>query len=471
MPHVIRKKRLHVEFDGPESEVSALQRRLERFCYDCLVPVMEVALNGQIPEDEHLLMEEVVIDAGTIPLDRMELDLTGTVQEGLRQALREELLAPRTGSRRRNNLQAMTEVFLHFLEYGSLPWWFQLPAGRDLQQVLLERWQDPKLPAGAVSLVLEDALVTLRREEARTRLVLQFSETFCSFLLSLVAPSAALRVQAVLDGLEGTGAPAERLLPMRRKLWDHAFAAAASHCGVTERELVRHAWFESPCALRATPGLAAALERQWPEVTQRDKKGPRAPSEGESAAPLDKNTSTPARTPKAIRQDQEAIEELYIDHAGLVLLHPYLPQLFESQQIAKGNRIIDQERCLAMLHYLAAGDVDQPEHLLVLPKLLCNIPLHVPAAKDTELSDEEREECDALLYVMLQHWGALRNSSADGLRGSFLMRQAKLTMCENDEWLLQVERNSYDILLDQLPYSISMVKLPWMEKLLWVQWD
>ncbi|MEO1401775.1 MAG: contractile injection system tape measure protein [Cyanobacteria bacterium J06635_1] len=41
----------------------------------------------------------------------------------------------------------------------------------------------------------------------------------------------------------------------------------------------------------------------------------------------------------------------------------------------------------------------------------------------------------------------------------------------NDHWLLQIERETYDILLDQLPWSIRVVKLPWMPKLLYVEWS
>jgi hypothetical protein len=64
----------------------------------------------------------------------------------------------------------------------------------------------------------------------------------------------------------------------------------------------------------------------------------------------------------------------------------------------------------------------------------------------------------------------LRNTSPDGLRGTFLIRSGKLCLRDGGDWSLQVESNSFDILLDQLPWGISMIKLPWMEKMLWVEW-
>lgn len=462
MRHVIGKKILQVEFDGDEAEARSLQQRLERFCHDCLIPVIEVALNQQAPADEHVFLEELEIDAGTVPLERLELDLAEAIKGEMSRALREQVLSPRGGARRRNKLQAITEAFLHFLENGTLPWWFQLPAGTDLEQALFAAWRDEVLPAGAVAAALEEALPLLRRAEARTRLVLQFSERLLKLLLPYLAPDLALRVLAVLEEWEKVALPAQLIDAMREKLWDQAFTAAAHRSASTEHELVSRAFMELPEALRHTPELPAALERHWPGAARPADPRPVAGSSRDKVREDEEGAAEPAVTTQ---------DGIYLDNGGLVLLHPYLPQLFDGAGISKGNRIVDPDRGVALLHYLASGELEPHEYRLALAKVLCDVPLSTPLARDVELTEDEREECEALLYVMLQHWGALRNSSADGLRGSFLMRPAKLTLRDNDEWLLQVERSSYDILLDQLPWSISMVKLPWMRKLLWVEWN
>ena len=66
------------------------------------------------------------------------------------------------------------------------------------------------------------------------------------------------------------------------------------------------------------------------------------------------------------------------------------------------------------------------------------------------------------------HWGALKSTSIDGLRNSFLMRNGKLS--KEEIWQLTVENKAWDVLLAQLPWGISMVKTPWMEELLYVHW-
>src|SRR5262249_41296575 len=107
---------------------------------------------------------------------------------------------------------------------------------------------------------------------------------------------------------------------------------------------------------------------------------------------------------------------------------------------------------------------------LILPKILCNVPLETPVESNLELTPAEREEAAALLEAVIRHWEALRNTSVDGLRGTFLIRPGKVSLRDDGDWLLQVESKSYDILLDQLPWGIGMIKLPWMERMLWVEW-
>jgi hypothetical protein len=41
---------------------------------------------------------------------------------------------------------------------------------------------------------------------------------------------------------------------------------------------------------------------------------------------------------------------------------------------------------------------------------------------------------------------------------------------KNGESLIRVEKNSIDILLDYLPWSLSMIMLPWRNELLRVDW-
>jgi len=121
------------------------------------------------------------------------------------------------------------------------------------------------------------------------------------------------------------------------------------------------------------------------------------------------------------------------------------------------------------LHYLATGLQFAPEYDLLVPKVLCNLPLDAPLNSQIGLTDAEKEECTALLEAVVRHWSALGHSAIENLRGSFLVRPGKLSQREG-EHLLHVETRSYDVLLDQLPWGLGLVKLPWMQRSLWVEW-
>ena len=98
------------------------------------------------------------------------------------------------------------------------------------------------------------------------------------------------------------------------------------------------------------------------------------------------------------------------------------------------------------------------------------MPLDEPVEADVGLTDAETEEAIALLDAAIGHWEALRGTSPDALRGEFLMRPGMLAVDADGDWLLRVEARTVDILLDQLPWGISLVKLPWMDRLLRVEW-
>jgi hypothetical protein len=191
---------------------------------------------------------------------------------------------------------------------------------------------------------------------------------------------------------------------------------------------------------------------------------------GESAEVTRKmqSVSVPAIASESV--NQEIREGVFINNAGLVLLHPFLQRFFEQLGIASEDKLLQHERALCLLHYLVTGLTEAPEYELVLPKFLCGIPLSMPVPLLFDISESEKNEAFAMQEAVISHWEALGNTSVDGLRGSFLVRPGKLTQKEDGDWLLQVESRTYDILLDQLPWGISMIRLPWMKTMLWVEW-
>lgn len=164
---------------------------------------------------------------------------------------------------------------------------------------------------------------------------------------------------------------------------------------------------------------------------------------------------------------------ILIPGAGLVLLHPFLQRLFEHCHWLDENEFVNDEarnRAVYLLHYLAAGNEDAPEYVLMLPKLLCGIPPEWPLEPTLPLTDVEKAACDEMLIQVIAHWTALRNTSQAGLREAFLWRQGKL-FSTDEGWRLEIQRKTEDLLLNSLPWGFSMIKLHWMPRLLSVSWE
>jgi hypothetical protein len=163
---------------------------------------------------------------------------------------------------------------------------------------------------------------------------------------------------------------------------------------------------------------------------------------------------------------------LFVKHAGLVVLHPFISRFFGYASLVVDNKFIDsfhRNKAVLLLQYLAVGDVPCPEHELVMAKLLCGSPIAQAVDLSVGLTPEEKTSADELLRDVIGHWSILKTTTPDGIREGFLQRTGKYHE-ENTRHFLHVENSGIDILLDHLPWGLSLVKLPWMKYALNIQW-
>ncbi len=164
--------------------------------------------------------------------------------------------------------------------------------------------------------------------------------------------------------------------------------------------------------------------------------------------------------------------EIFISNAGLCLLAPWLTNFFKETGLVNENRFIDhdkQEHAIYLLHYLITKETDPTEELLLFPKLLCGWPLQMPVCNKTEITKHEKNECEDVLNSAIQNWPVLKNTTTEGLRESFLQRSGKLTEQE-DQFIIQPEQRSIDVLLEYILWTFRMIRLPWMKKPVQIDW-
>jgi|GEM_PF-5174060 len=167
-----------------------------------------------------------------------------------------------------------------------------------------------------------------------------------------------------------------------------------------------------------------------------------------------------------------ALREIYVDNAGLVIVWPFMTHIFKTLSLLEENNFVDDRskaRAIYLLQYLATGKEEFPEFVLPLNKLLCGWEIGTPLGREYRLTDFEKTESQKLLEAVISHWTALKQTSVDGLRTSFLQRNAVLIETMR-HWLLRVERQPHDMLLERLPWGLSMIRLSWMQKMLNVEW-
>lgn len=183
--------------------------------------------------------------------------------------------------------------------------------------------------------------------------------------------------------------------------------------------------------------------------------------------PTPKAKSTLA--PKLKGQPEEL---LYINNAGLVLLNPFFQTAFENYGWWVDGQFKDssaREDAMWFVQLVGSHDPVESEADLILAKILVGMPLEEPVRLTPNLPEEMVNETDELVQAAVGYWSKLGQLSAADFRAAFVRREGRLK-ASGEGWQLKVDRQTLDILMEYLPWSIGVVRLPWMEHLLVVDW-
>lgn len=172
--------------------------------------------------------------------------------------------------------------------------------------------------------------------------------------------------------------------------------------------------------------------------------------------------------------DFSTSDKIYIQNAGLVLLWPFLSRFFENLELLNDKAFVDEraaEKACLMLQYLPEGQAENIfEAHLPLNKVLCGIELEQPVNTQVSIDAEEAEACDDFLKAVIGNVPLWKNVSLTGFRQAYLKREGALGTRDGN-WLLQVKREAYDVMVDKLPWPVQVVRLPWMEHVIFVEWQ
>jgi hypothetical protein len=471
MTHRIRRQVLDLELPR-EAGAVALQRQVVRVFQEKVLPLLDEAFSQIAPEGRIVRIERLEIDLGRLGEAGWERNFIDRCVEQIARQVAEA--AFKADNSTEDNVQILDaegnaiNVFQFFLEAGALPWY-----ANGLSLKTLEEF----IAAMAITRpgALRQALlpVFLQKETALQRLVWQFSQDFANAIVEIALDLPAGWVSHAVQILQSrTGRALDG--PQTTALLRSLLRSGTS--GIF-RQPLRGDMFVAQY-LEAQTGQPPSMQptRQAPASSPDSPSHHTTPGEVRSDlahSPLEQLPVPPEKA-ASWKAGASLTEGMLVDHAGLALLGVYLPAFFSELNLATETAFIDleaQHHALHLLHFLATGQENPEEPALAFPKILCGMGLEEPVPQDMALTDAEKTECVHLLEAAVRNWPALKNTSPDGLRNGFLQRAGLLTHKEESlSWLLQVERQGQDILLERLPWSISVIKLPWMEGMLTVEW-
>ncbi|MFM2376013.1 MAG: hypothetical protein RLZZ165_1110 [Bacteroidota bacterium] len=164
---------------------------------------------------------------------------------------------------------------------------------------------------------------------------------------------------------------------------------------------------------------------------------------------------------------------LYPVNCGLILLTPFLSTFFASFDLLDEDGAFlgeeAREAAVLLLRFVADLDPDVGLEELILPKLMCGMPVTASVDLQAGFPEGWLAATEELIQAVQVHWEAVNDLSPDGFRQAWLRRPGLLSQRDGN-WLLQVERQTHDILMDSLPWSLTPVWTSWMERPMVVEW-
>jgi len=459
-PHIIRRQVLNVRCTGDNADGVRLQQETEQLYRTHILPGLVQLLDKYNTGDEVISIDTLSVALQHIRADSINISLAqqilGEVERQLQQCLQK---TDKRNTERYTAEERFLQCWLHFLQHGYLPWWAEVKDNASwlaqladfiekAPELLLQRLKEYVTDKNVVS-----RLAALPDERLFWSFFKRLTGWNDDLLQSLRHDEQLIHMtlQGVVSGNQFTHVFRGLLLSVCRQAYTQHLLTDFFACKLAE--YLHSVTPRSLYVLKPVPLQTMALKDVLHNGTQRmdEATEPKSPDRGDEEPTL---------------ADKDRI---YVNNAGVVLVAAYLPAFFARLELIKDNMITDLQRAVGLLHYIISGNEDYTEFEMVLPKILCGITPGAAVSVGYLLTDNEKILADELLEAVVGHWEALKTTSANGLRSAFLQREGILSF-NSDTWQLRVQEQSIDVLLDYLPWSISIIRLPWMQHLLQVSW-
>lgn len=474
MQHVIKKQVIHLFIDRSLNAFD-IQQKMSNDYKENILPLFDGIFDAICNDDEIISIDKLELNLGVLPSEEID---NGYWSERVVKSISDQLQDFKRGNYSKNEMVVKPVVsgkasqWIFYMQHGFLPW-NVLKTEEEWYQQVLEAFATDSSAIYQLKNLIRNNSVALKR------IVGQHPDHFLRSILETITaenqeelPGLIRELSVIFFDLKENKKQNNLFTrsALQKKVWEEAFDIAIdSELKLKSGEIVALLLENHFAHNQVKPkSLKLFLKKNRIELVTYDQ----TPSEKFPS----KNRSGKSIPMKKVEQPAEngalLSDGIFVVNAGIVLLHPFLPLFFKNVKLVKDNRFADSFsmlKAMTLLHFLAAGKDKPEEHELVIPKILCGYALEETVATDIELHEKDLQEAESLLRSAIEQWSVLQNTSPQGLREGFLQRNGKLFM-KNDGSFLQVEQGAIDVLLDYVPWNLSIIKLPWVKNILKVEW-
>lgn len=476
-----------------------LQDRVSEFNNNELMPALAQACDQLVEPNQYVRIDRLVIDIGTIPIDKLEYAFKDRIVKQFKNQLQSMVFKNPslvktiqktldTDSSVTNETKSIQfkkiDLFFYFLEYGTIPWWNpvkELKMREVIDELILN---SPKLFLDKLIPLLISYNIRLRLAETLT------SKQF----IQLIDPNDKFELKPIWNEIkrqfqQGFFAP-HSLGKIKLTVFEKVLSELTFVESNTQRhQKLKKAILESVIVLQPK----RVLQNVKSGKVQFQEKGDnillhklvedlgaeelRVIFKDLALQPINKVNNAKLSLPKQENDHftgRNSPEDTFVEinNAGIVLLWPYLQMFFKELNLVEDKVFIDDAckwKAIHLLHFLAFGNEEAEEHQWALNKILCGLNISDFVPIEYTLSKAEKTECNNLLQSVINNWKVLKNTSVKGLQQAFLIRNGLL---KNDQqgYIVEIERTSLDVLLDKLSWPLSVISLPWNTSLIHVKW-
>ena len=444
--------------------------------------IIDEVCGGLVPDDRLIKIDSLEVDLGRLAMRQLATDFPRAVKKSLSEALLKKIVGkPEYAKKGKiNPLHETKSALIYYLSTGLIPWDYN-----GNLSALKQEFGHTKITH------LFDYKVLFKQAAIRKRAVHLFSEVR---LFEFIAEVGTTYSKNVLRQFKALRLFLDRLSELNHgKLSGEAkvYVKQLLPGEVAQVEMVQHLLAATVTGSSSQPHLIQLLspylrvrkvialleDKSVKQLKILDAEDQRSIEDFISKKQLSFEQEFPEKKPEeTTRRVEKKVfgdEGLVVNNAGLVLVWPYLQAFFTGLNLMQDNVFLDHQahlKAVHLLHYLGFGSlVEGNETQWFLNKLLCDLEEGEFVPEKYELTATEKLEGEHLLTAIIKNWAALKNTSPNSLRQTFLQRNGLLERTKQG-WTLKVERKAVDVLLERLSWPISVIKLPWNNYIINTVW-